>query len=398
MVVVQNGSSAPAKAQPVTNGRASTLTKLRPGPPAGSNGGVPTIPQMPSGNGKAALLNGAAGAKAEQQPAAAHQASGNGAAGKAAHVRPDLYIQLYLAIMEQQQEQAVGSQPAALKPSPDAATPAKAAADAAAEEEAALAAQAAAAAAAEQAREAAAAEAAEEAAAAAAQQAKAKAAAAAEQAKEAAAAATKAVEAASAAAKQAKEAAEAAKQAEEAAAAAAKEAEEVAAAAKEAEQAAAAAKQAEQAAAAAAQAHEAEAAAAAAARQKAAPGRREEAAAAEEAAAEAAAAAAAQEPELPREPYTLVKKVALAGGMLHVVVLEGDRMLRVWTPPGVDTGPSPPRAALFVPCVMTHGMWPVAAARGSSPLSLLSPACAAMARFLSVGACSAACCPGSPSG
>ena len=48
------------------------------------------------------------------------------------------------------------------------------------------------------------------------------------------------------------------------------------------------------------------------------------------------AAVAAAEPE---EPFTLVKKVALAGGMLDLVSLGAGRMLRVWTPPGAPTMP-----------------------------------------------------------
>lgn len=48
-----------------------------------------------------------------------------------------------------------------------------------------------------------------------------------------------------------------------------------------------------------------------------------------EAAAEAAAVAAAS-----KEPYALVEKVPLAGGVLDIVRLEGDRMLRIWMPPG----------------------------------------------------------------
>lgn len=38
------------------------------------------------------------------------------------------------------------------------------------------------------------------------------------------------------------------------------------------------------------------------------------------------------------EPYTLVEKLALAGGVLELVWLEGDRMLRVWLPPGERRG------------------------------------------------------------
>lgn len=34
------------------------------------------------------------------------------------------------------------------------------------------------------------------------------------------------------------------------------------------------------------------------------------------------------------EPYTLVKKRTLAGGVLDLVRLEGDRILRIWMPPG----------------------------------------------------------------
>lgn len=33
-------------------------------------------------------------------------------------------------------------------------------------------------------------------------------------------------------------------------------------------------------------------------------------------------------------PYALVESRALAGGTLNIVRLEGDRMLRVWMPPG----------------------------------------------------------------
>ncbi len=49
----------------------------------------------------------------------------------------------------------------------------------------------------------------------------------------------------------------------------------------------------------------------------------------------AAAAAAQAEPLAPpAEPYTLQKKVALAGGVLDLVHLEGSRLLRIWMPPG----------------------------------------------------------------
>jgi hypothetical protein len=50
---------------------------------------------------------------------------------------------------------------------------------------------------------------------------------------------------------------------------------------------------------------------------------------------DAAADAPAAEAEPPPQPFALVRKVALAGGMLHLVCLEGSRMLRVWMPPGV---------------------------------------------------------------
>jgi hypothetical protein len=47
-----------------------------------------------------------------------------------------------------------------------------------------------------------------------------------------------------------------------------------------------------------------------------------------------AAASAAEEAAEPQEPFSLVKSEALAGGVLDVVRLEGDRMLRIWMPPG----------------------------------------------------------------
>ncbi len=36
----------------------------------------------------------------------------------------------------------------------------------------------------------------------------------------------------------------------------------------------------------------------------------------------------------PQQPYTLVQQVPVAGGVLDLVCLQGDRMLRVWMPPG----------------------------------------------------------------
>lgn len=44
--------------------------------------------------------------------------------------------------------------------------------------------------------------------------------------------------------------------------------------------------------------------------------------------------ASADTGKAPPQPFSLVRKVALAGGMLHLVCLEGDRMLRIWLPPG----------------------------------------------------------------
>lgn len=38
------------------------------------------------------------------------------------------------------------------------------------------------------------------------------------------------------------------------------------------------------------------------------------------------------------EPYSLVRRLPLAGGTLEIVRLEGKRMLRVWLPPGEGEG------------------------------------------------------------
>lgn len=62
-------------------------------------------------------------------------------------------------------------------------------------------------------------------------------------------------------------------------------------------------------------------------------------------------------------PWELVKTVALAGGMLDVVRLEGDRMLRVWMPPGEHQAQPvplhPPSSAgsawLPAPCALHPG-------------------------------------------
>lgn len=62
------------------------------------------------------------------------------------------------------------------------------------------------------------------------------------------------------------------------------------------------------------------------------------------------------------EPYTLLRRVRLAGGVLHLVSWEGHRLLRVWTPPGGWAGRRSQHSQTFV-SLLAEPSSPAAACR-----------------------------------